>query len=90
MVEEMDGWREYQKLVLSELRRLDENMGKLTDRIDNAIKHERSNRTAMENTTLEEVRHIALKVHGLEVRCGVFGLLGGVLATIGALLLGQM
>lgn len=90
MTNDTNGWREYQKLVLSELRRLDENMEKLTDRIDNAIKHERNNRTMVENATLEEVRRIALKVHGLEIRCGIFGVIGGLLAAIGAVLINQL
>ena len=85
-----NGWRDYQKLVLSELRRLDQNMEKLTERIETAIKHERNNRQTVENATLEEVRCIALKVHGLEIRCGIFGILGGVLATLGTLLVNKL
>jgi hypothetical protein len=85
-----NGWRDYQKLVLSELRRLDQNMEKLTERIDNAIKHERNNRMTVENATLEEVRRVALKVHGLEIRCGIFGILGGVLATLGTILVNKL
>ena len=85
-----NGWRDYQKLVLSELRRLDQNMEKLTERIENAIKHERNNRMTVESATLEEVRRIALKVHGLEIRCGIFGIIGGVLATLGTILANKL
>ena len=72
---EGQGWREYQKLVLNELRRLDTNLEKLTDRIDAAVKHERSNRQ-MSETAMQS-----------DIKAGVWGLLGGLLPVLTALML---
>lgn len=82
-----NGWREYQKLVLSELRRLDENVEKMTERIDRAIKHERNNRHMADRATRDDIKHLQLEVHGLKIKAGVWGLLGGLLPVIAALLL---
>lgn len=82
-----NGWREYQKLVLSELRRLDENVEKLSDKLDQAIRHERNNRHTAENATMTEVRRIALEVHALKVKAGIWGLIGGLLPVMAAMLL---
>ena len=90
MDEETNGWREYQKLVLSELRRLDSNLEKLNERIDRAVKHERGNRQQVEANTHAEVSRIALEVHGLKIKAGIWGLLGGLLPVMTALLLKQI
>ena len=85
-----NGWREYQKLVLSELRRLDANLEKLSERIDRAVKHERGNRQQVEANTHAEVSRIALEVHGLKIKAGIWGLLGGLLPVMTAILLKQI
>ena len=90
MSDEGNGWREYQKLVLNELRRLDINLEKLSDRIDVSIKHERNNRQQVENGLQDEIRNVALEVHGLKIKAGIWGLLGGLLPVLAALLLGKL
>ena len=90
MSDEGNGWREYQKLVLNELRRLDINLEKLSDRIDVSIKHERNNRHQVENGLQDEIRNVALEVHGLKIKAGIWGLLGGLLPVLAALLLGKL
>ncbi len=84
---ESNGWREYQKLVLSELRRLDENVEKMNDRIERALKHERNNRRMIDNGTKEDIRTLQLEVHGLKIKAGIWGLIGGLLPVLTALLL---
>jgi hypothetical protein len=84
------GWREYQKLVLSELRRLDNNVEKLGERIDRSVKHERGNRQQVENTMQTEINRISLEVHGLKIKAGVWGLAGGLIPVITALVLKQL
>lgn len=90
MGDENNGWDAYQKLVLSDLRRLDESVEKLGTRIESAIKHERGNRQVVENATTVELRRIALEVHGLKIKAGVWGMLGGLLPVIAALLMKQI
>jgi len=85
-----NGWREYQKLVLSELRRLDSNVDKLGDRIDKAVKHERNNRQMVEHATQAELTRIALEVHGLKIKAGVWGLTGGLIPVVVALVMKQL
>jgi len=82
-----NGWNEYQKLVLSELRRLDENVEKLGERIDQAVKHERGNRQLVENAMQGEMKRLALDVNTLKLKCGVYGLVGGLLPVCTALIL---
>ena len=84
------GWREYQRLVLSELRRLDNNVEKLGERIDRVVKHERGNRQQVENVMQVELRRIALEVHGLKIKAGIWGLVGGSIPVVTTLLLKQL
>ena len=90
MGDEGNGWRDYQKLVLNELRRLDENVEKLGTRIDQAVKHERGNRQMMENATQTELQRLALDVNTLKLKCGMYGLVGGLLPVCTALILKQL
>lgn len=80
-----NGWNQYQRLVLSELRRLDGNVEKLGERIDNAVRHERGNRQLVENATMEEVRRIALEVNTLKVKATIYGMLAGSIPAVCAL-----
>ena len=90
MSDDSNGWRDYQKLVLNELRRLDENVEKLGTRIDQAVKHERGNRQMMENATQTELQRLALDVNTLKLKCGMYGLVGGLLPVCTALILKQL
>tara|TARA_R100000963_G_C4644005_1_gene107797 strand:+ start:2936 stop:3208 length:273 start_codon:yes stop_codon:yes gene_type:complete len=90
MPDDGNGWREYQKLVLSELKRLDASIEKIGERMDNVIKHERNNRQQVEHDIITDVQRLSSKVHGLEIKCGIFGLLGGLLPVIALLLMKQL
>jgi len=83
-------WSTYQRLVLTELKRLDSNLEKLTDRIEIAIKHERANRMQVERSVATELRKLALDVNTLKLKCGLYGLLGGLLPVLTALLMKQL
>lgn len=87
MGEDNNGWRDYQKLVLNELRRLDENVEKLGTRIDQAVKHERGNRQLVENATQADLQRLALDVNTLKLKCGMYGLLGGLVPVCTSLIL---
>tara|TARA_R110002051_G_C8576093_1_gene476560 strand:- start:423 stop:695 length:273 start_codon:yes stop_codon:yes gene_type:complete len=90
MPDDGNGWREYQRLVLSELKRLDASIEKIGDRMDKVIKHERHNRQQVEHNILTDVQRLSLAVHGLKIKCGIFGLIGGLLPVIAALLMKQL
>lgn len=85
--EQTNGWREYQNLVLSELRRLDEGVSRLNERIEDAIRHERGHRVRVEDATANSIKRLELDVYGLRIKAGIWGLLGGLLPVLAALLL---
>ncbi len=85
--EQTNGWREYQNLVLSELRRLDEGVSRLNERIEDAIRHERSHRVRVEDVTASAIKRLELDVYGLRIKAGIWGLLGGLLPVLAAILL---
>jgi len=87
---ESNGWREYQKLVLSELRRLDSNVEKLGDRVDRAVKHERANRQMAEAALVADTQRLSLEVHALKIKCGVYATIGASIPVIAALVLKQL
>ena len=85
--EQTNGWREYQNLVLSELRRLDEGVSRLNERIEDAIRHERGHRVRVEDATANSIKRLELDVYGLRIKAGIWGLLGGLLPVLATLLL---
>jgi len=76
------GWREYQKLVLNELQRLDASLEKLTDRIETAIKHERGNRMQTEQNFAAELQKVTMDVHSLKLKASLFGCLFGLVGGL--------
>lgn len=83
-------WRDYQKLVLNELQRLDSSFETLTARIETAIKHERGNRMQVERQFNAELQRLSIEVHGLKIKAGIWGLLGGLIPVLTALMLKQI
>lgn len=73
---EHDSWNEYRRLILSELERLDQSM-----------KHSDQSDTASINKLLLDVIKLREEVVALKVKAGIWGILGGVITTIGAILL---
>tara|TARA_R110002094_G_scaffold104568_1_gene103886 strand:+ start:753 stop:992 length:240 start_codon:yes stop_codon:yes gene_type:complete len=76
MSNDHDGWDEYRRLILSELERLDE-----------AVKDSNKSDAAALNKLLLDVIKLREEVVALKVKAGVWGILGGVITTIGAILL---
>jgi len=72
-----DGWNEYRRLILSELERLDDSQKESAKII----------KEALDQLTVK-VNKVREDVVALQVKAGVWGILGGVLTTLGALLMG--
>lgn len=89
-METSNEWRDYQKLVLSELQRLDTNIEKFADRMDQAMRHERVTRTQTEKSVAVELNRLAIEVNLLKLKAGICGLLGGLLPVLTAILVRQL
>lgn len=74
-----DGWIEYRRLVLSELTRLNENILNLGMKVD-----------SLNSQRLESISHLYVAVAMLQVKAGVWGLLGGFVPVILAILIGLL
>lgn len=76
MPNDSESWDEYRKLILRELERLDEDLKELSkDNKDSNAKYYQA---------LSKVRE---EIVALKVKAGVWGILGGVVTTLGAVLL---
>ena len=71
-----NGWDEYRKLVMREIERL-----------TSEIRHSRNNHEqglqGLYERLIETEKHVAT----LQVKCGIFGLLGGLIPAVTALIL---
>tara|TARA_R110002126_G_scaffold84465_24_gene205300 strand:+ start:2350 stop:2589 length:240 start_codon:yes stop_codon:yes gene_type:complete len=76
MANDHDGWDEYRRLILSELERLDV-----------AVRDSNKSDTESLNKLLLDVIKLREEVVALKVKAGIWGILGGVITTIGAILL---
>ena len=76
MSNDPESWNEYRRLILSELERLDE-----------AVKESHKTDTEALQKLLLDVIKLREEVVALKVKAGVWGILGGVITTIGAILL---
>jgi hypothetical protein len=76
---EGNGWDEYRKLVMRELERL-----------TNEIRHSRANHEqglqGLYERLIETEKHVAT----LQVKCGIFGLLGGLIPTVAAIMASKL
>jgi hypothetical protein len=76
---ESNGWDEYRKLVMRELERL-----------TNEIRHSRANHEqglqGLYSRLIETEKHVAT----LQVKCGIFGLLGGLIPTVAAIMASKL
>ena len=87
-------WASWSRLVLAELKRLDGNIERIGDRmvdvprwIDRAVKHEQNNRRQVENDVRVEILRLSTEMAALKVRAGVWGLMGGLLPVLAAIML---
>ena len=72
----LEGWDEYRRLVLSELERLDK-----------AVKESDKSDAVAISKLLVDVTRLREDVVALKIKAGIWGILGGVITTIGAILL---
>lgn len=75
-------WAEYSKLVLSELRRLDSSIERISTAFDKTIAHESRNRRMIENATRAELQRLALEVQSLKIKAGVWGAMAGLIPVL--------
>ena len=87
-------WASWSRLVLAELKRLDGNIERLGDKmadvprwIDRAVKHEQNNRRQVEDDVRIEILRLSTEMAALKVRAGVWGLMGGLLPVLAAIML---
>lgn len=76
---EAGGWDEYRKLVLAELRRIDEG-----------FQHERKNRAMTEKIYWERIAKLEIDIAALKIKAGVWGLMGGLIPALTVLLLNKI
>lgn len=79
MTDDNNSWAAYQKMILAELERL----GKSFKEMDVKIDADRSERW-------ESMQKLAVKVAMLEVKCGMWGALGGIATGVGTALLSHL
>lgn len=70
-----NGWHEYKQLVLRELERLTQE-----------IRHERNNYKQGMNGVYERLIEVEKEIATLKVRCGIWGLMGGLIPAMTALM----
>ena len=74
-----NGWGEYRKLVMTEIERLARE-----------IRHERNNGTQVQQHLWDQMLRIEKEIATLKVRCGVWGLVGGLIPVVTALLMNKI
>jgi|TARA_S200002703_G_scaffold113761_1_gene99255 hypothetical protein len=73
-----NGWHEYKQLVLRELERLTQE-----------IRHERNNYKQGMSGVYERLIEVEKEIATLKVRCGIWGLMGGLIPAMTALMLAR-
>jgi hypothetical protein len=73
-----NGWHEYKQLVLRELERLTQE-----------IRHERNNYKQGMSGVYERLIEVEKEIATLKVRCGIWGLMGGLIPAMTALMLAK-
>lgn len=83
--EDSGGWREYRRLILSELKRIDERVGSEAETHRNSIAE--TERVIMDKLSALDSRLSATRedVTILKVKAGVWGLMGGMIPALGVL-----
>ena len=87
---ESSDWSTYQRLVLSELKRLDASLTKMNDQNAAAIKHERGNRQQVEMGIMTDLAQLRTDIQSLKVKAGVWGAIAGMIPVVSVLLLKQL
>jgi hypothetical protein len=87
---ESSDWSTYQRLVLSELKRLDGSLTRMNDQTAATIKHERRNRQQVEMGIMTEIAQLRTDIQSLKVKAGIWGAVAGMIPVISVLLLKQL
>ena len=87
---ESSDWSTYQRLVLSELKRLDDSLTKMNDQNAQSIKHERSNRQQVEMGILTDLAQLRTDIQSLKIKAGIWGAIAGMIPVVSVLLLKQV
>jgi hypothetical protein len=74
-----NGWDEYRKLVMTEIERLARE-----------IRHERNNQKQVQQHLWDQMLRIEKEVAQLKIKAGVWGLAGGLIPTVTALILSSI
>lgn len=73
-----NGWNEYKRLVMSSI-----------DRLTQEIRHERQNYKQGMSDVYGRLIEVEKEIATLKVRCGIWGLMGGLIPALTALMLSQ-
>lgn len=73
---EGNGWDEYRKLVMTEITRL-----------TSEIRHERNNARTVQQYMFDRMTEMEKELAMLKVRCGIWGLMGGLIPAVSALVI---
>ena len=87
---ESSDWSTYQRLVLSELKRLDGSLTRMNDQNAAGLKHERSNRQQVEMGILADLAQLRTDIQSLKIKAGIWGAVAGMIPVISVLLLKQL
>jgi hypothetical protein len=87
---ESSDWSTYQRLVLSELKRLDASLTKMNDQNVASIKHERSNRQQVEMGIMTDLAQLRTDIQSLKIKAGIWGAVAGMIPVVSVLLLKQV
>ena len=74
-----NGWGEYRKLVMTEI-----------DRLAREIRHERNNAKQVQQHLWDQMLRVEKEVATLKVKCGLWGLVGGLIPVVTALLMTKL
>lgn len=70
------GWAEYRRLVMDSIQRLAQE-----------IRHERNNAKQVQRDLVDRLIDVEKEIATLKVRCGIWGLMGGLIPAVTALIL---
>lgn len=73
---EGNGWDEYRKLVMTEITRL-----------TSEIRNERNNARTVQQHMFDRMTEMEKELAMLKVRCGIWGLMGGLIPAVSALVI---
>jgi len=74
-----NGWSEYRKLVMTEIERLARE-----------IRHERNNGKQVQQHLWDQMLRMEKEIATLKVRCGIWGMVGGLIPVVTALLMSRI